>query len=76
MSYLRCEQTALSCGPQVSSCLQCRLPSSCTGANDKGLEILQSPVLRLLSPLPIGPHPQQKLIKAVSKHLYSHPALF
>lgn len=37
MSYLRCEQTALSCGPQVSPCLRCRLPSSCTGTKDKGL---------------------------------------
>lgn len=57
MSYLRCEQTALSCGPRVLPCLQCRLPSSCTGANGNGLEILQSPVSSqtLLTPSRMAP---------------------
>lgn len=84
MSYLRCEQVALSSsqthsrklalGPANLSSTGCPLPTQ--EQTTVALENPQPPVLRhsLLLAFLCAPHSKQKLDKVVSKHLYSDPA--
>lgn len=81
MSYLGCEQVALSssqthkqeAGSGSHQSLQYRLPSSYTVTDSGGFGDPTASSSQALPPpgFPVCPHPKQKLDRVVSKHLYS-----